>query len=484
MLFNSYEFAFFLPITFIIYWLLGKDLRLQNIFLVVSSFVFYGWWSIYFLGLMILSASTDYIVGILLSKNEDKRRRKMLLFASIAVNLSILFFFKYFNFFVDNFVSAFTLLGKSFDKPTLNVILPVGISFYTFQAMSYTIDVYKRTIEPTRDPIVYFAFISFFPQLVAGPIERAGHMLKQFTSPRKFDFIIGADGMRLILSGLFKKVVIADNCAPYVNDVFQNYANMTPDQLMVGIFLFTVQIYCDFSGYSEMAMGTAKLFGFSLMRNFHYPYFSRDIAEFWRRWHISLTTWFRDYIYIPLGGSRVSRLLQVRNIFIVFLLSGFWHGANWTFVAWGAWNALWFLPLMLVKKNRSHLDIVAMHRWLPTPIEFIKIIFTFCIVMLGWVFFRAANMHDAFSIFFQLFTGIASTPVTLIRAIQNIIGMPVFVFIMFMFLAEWIQRSRLHMLDFHGIRFPLPARYALYCAMLFVLVWYSGKPQQFIYFQF
>lgn len=484
MLFNSYEFAFFLPITFIIYWLMGKDLRSQNIFLVLASFVFYGWWSIYFLGLMILSASTDFIVGILLSKTNDIRRRKLLLFASIAVNLGILFFFKYFNFFVDNFVSAFTLLGKSFDKPTLNVILPVGISFYTFQAMSYTIDVYKRTVEPTRDPIVYFAFISFFPQLVAGPIERAAHMLKQFTSPRKFDFTAGADGMRLILSGLFKKVVIADNCAPYVNDVFQNYASSTPDQLIVGIFLFTVQIYCDFSGYSEMAMGTAKLFGFSLMRNFHYPYLSRDIAEFWRRWHISLTTWFRDYIYIPLGGSRTSRLLQVRNIFIVFLLSGLWHGANWTFVAWGAWNALWFLPLMLVKKNRSHLDIVATHRWLPTPMELVKIISTFIIVMLGWVFFRAANMHDAVSIFVQLFTGIASTPSMLLKAIQNVISMPVFVFIVFMFLAEWIQRNRLHMLDFHGLRLALPARYALYCAMLLVLVWYSGKPQQFIYFQF
>lgn len=484
MLFNSYEFAIFLPIVFILYWLLRKNLGLQNIFLVIASFVFYGWWSIYFLGLMVLSASTDFIVGILLSKNESPQQRKLLLAASLGVNLGILFFFKYFNFFVDNFVSAFTLFGKSFDKPTLNIILPVGISFYTFQAMAYTIDVYRRKIAPTKDPIIYFAFISFFPQLVAGPIERSVHMLPQFTKKRSFDYSGAVDGMRMILGGLFKKVAIADNCSPYVNDVFQNYAAMPPDQLLIGTFLFAVQIYCDFSGYSEMAMGTAKLFGFSLMRNFNFPYFARDIAEFWRRWHISLTTWFRDYVYIPLGGSRQSQIIQIRNIFIVFLLSGMWHGANWTFLAWGFWNALWFLPLLLIKKNRSHLDTVASHRFFPSLKEVLQLLTTFTIVMMGWVFFRSATIHDAIIFLNQMISGIIKSPSLLVTAAKSMITTPVFIFIVLLFATEWIQRTRVHMFDFPPTRVPLLLRGTVYMLAMFLLVWYSGKPQQFIYFQF
>lgn len=484
MLFNSYEFAVFFPIVFVIYWLLRSNLRVQNVFLIIASFVFYGWWSLGFLGLMILSSSTDFIVGVLLDKYENERQRKLILLISLGVNLGILFFFKYFNFFVDSFISAFTLFGKRFDRPSLSVVLPVGISFYTFQAMSYTIDVFRRKAEPTKDPVIYFAFISFFPQLVAGPIERAGYMLPQFLHKRRFDYALAVDGMRQILAGLFKKVVIADNCSPFVNHIFQNYGNMSADQLIIGAFLFSIQIYCDFSGYSDIALGTAKLLGFKLMRNFSYPYFSRDIAEFWRRWHISLTRWFKDYVYIPLGGSRSTRLIQIRNIFIIFILSGIWHGANWTFVAWGVWNALLFLPLLLSKKNRSHLDDIAAHRALPSLREFFQMVSTFLLVMLGWIFFRSATIHDAVIFLGKMIMGVIKEPRSLLTAARSLCSMSVFAFIIILFVLEWIQRTRLHILDFQGAHVPVLLRRSVYALMLFLLVWFSGKPQMFIYFQF
>ncbi len=326
MLFNSIDFAIFLPIVFILYWFVtNKNLRLQNALIVVSSYVFYGWWDWRFLSLIFFSTIVDYTIGIQLKKEERQKRRKYLLWTSILINLGFLGFFKYYNFFLDNFISAFSFFGSEISASSLNIILPVGISFYTFQTLSYTIDVYRRKLEPTKDFIAFSAFVSFFPQLVAGPIERATHLLPQFYTKRTFDYTLAVNGMRQILWGLFKKIVIADNCAEYANMIFNNSADYSGSTLVLGALFFTFQIYCDFSGYSDIAIGTSRLFGFDLMRNFNFPYFSRDIAEFWRRWHISLSTWFRDYVYIPLGGSRGGLWMKIRNTFIIFIVSGFWH---------------------------------------------------------------------------------------------------------------------------------------------------------------
>jgi D-alanyl-lipoteichoic acid acyltransferase DltB (MBOAT superfamily) len=356
MLFNSIDFVLFLPTVFIVYWFLdGKNLKAQNGFIVIASYLFYGWWDWRFLFLMFLSTLIDYFTGLGLS-GESTKRRKMLVCTSIAVNLLVLGIFKYCNFFIDNFVQAFSFFGIPFDVQHLNIILPVGISFYTFQTMSYSIDIYRKKLEPTRDFIAFAAFVSFFPQLVAGPIERAENLLPQFFVRRCFDYRRSVDGCRQILWGFFKKIVVADNCAAYANLIFNNYENYRGITLVLGAVFFAFQIYGDFSGYSDIAVGTAKLFGFNLMRNFAFPYFSRNIAEFWRRWHISLSTWFRDYVYIPLGGSRRGILISIRNTFILFLLSGFWHGAKWTFITWGFLNALYFLPLLVMGKNRTCLN--------------------------------------------------------------------------------------------------------------------------------
>lgn len=357
MLFNSIDFAIFLPIVFILYWFVFKNnLKLQNLLIFVASLVFYGWWDWRFLSLILFSILTDYIIGMALGKEENPVKRKVLLWTSIIVNLGFLGFFKYYNFFIDNFVSAFSFFGKDISIASLHIILPVGISFYTFQTMSYTIDVYRKQFVPTKDFVAFSAFVSFFPLLVAGPIERAKNLLPQFYFKRTFDYTRAVDGLRQILWGLFKKIVIADNCAEYANMIFNNSDDYSGSTLALGALMFTFQIYGDFSGYSDIAIGTSRLFGFNAMKNFSFPYFSRDIAEFWRRWHISLSTWFRDYLYIPLGGSQGGTWMKVRNTFIIFLVSGFWHGANWTFIAWGFLNALYFLPLLLTKNNRKNLD--------------------------------------------------------------------------------------------------------------------------------
>ena len=348
MLFNSIDFAIFLPLVFIFYWFVtNKNLQLQNFLIVASSYFFYGWWDWRFLSLILFSTIVDYLVGSQLKTEENNKKRKVLLWISIVMNLGFLGFFKYYNFFVDNFVTAFSFFGNEIQVNSLNIILPVGISFYTFQTLSYTIDIYRRKLEPTKDFIAFSAFVSFFPQLVAGPIERASNLLPQFYKKRTFDYTKAGDGMRQILWGLFKKIVIADNCAEYANTIFNNYEDQSGATLVLGALFFTFQIYGDFSGYSDIAIGTSRLFGFNLKQNFNFPYFSRDIAEFWRRWHMSLSTWFRDYLYIPLGGSRGGIWMKIRNTFIIFIVSGFWHGANWTFIVWGMLNALFFLPLML-----------------------------------------------------------------------------------------------------------------------------------------
>jgi D-alanyl-lipoteichoic acid acyltransferase DltB (MBOAT superfamily) len=383
MLFNSFTFFVFLPIVFALYWfVLRTKLKAQNALILVASYVFYAWWDWRFLSLILFSTLLDFYLGKALGKSNSKKRSKSLLWTSLLVNLGFLGIFKYFNFFIDSWVEAWGGLGVDLELSTLSIILPVGISFYTFQTLSYTIDVYRKELQPTHSLLNFAAYVAFFPQLVAGPIERATRLLPQFRQARTFSYQVAKSGVYLIIWGLFKKVVIADNCAFFVNQIFDNPDNFSSAELGLGAVLFAFQIYGDFSGYSDIAIGTARLFGFQLMTNFAFPYFSRDIAEFWRRWHISLSTWFRDYLYIPLGGSRVRRSLQVRNVLIIFLVSGFWHGANWTFIIWGALHALFFLPLLFFKLNRKYLENDALQFQ-----QILKIGFTFTIVCLAWIFF-------------------------------------------------------------------------------------------------
>lgn len=482
MLFNSIDFAIFLPVVFIFYWFVtNRNLRLQNGLIVVSSFIFYGWWDWRFLFLMIGTASVDFVVGILLSNENNKKKRKLFLTLSIVANLGVLGFFKYFNFFADNLVSAFTLFGTSLNPVSLKVILPVGISFYTFQALSYTIDVYRKKLEPTRSTIDYFAFISFFPQLVAGPIERATNLLPQFYKKRTFDYSKAIDGLRQILWGLFKKIVIADNCAEYANMIFNNSSQYNGSTLIVGALFFTFQIYGDFSAYSDIAIGTAKLFGFNLMQNFAFPYFSRDIAEFWRRWHISLSTWFRDYLYIPLGGSRGSYRMKIRNTFVIFIVSGFWHGANWTFIVWGVLNAIYFLPIMLSKRNRHNMDVVAQNGNWPSVKEFLFMAFTFSLCVFAWIFFRAKNISHAINYISEIFSS-SLFEVPLFHKRFN--ALVISVLVIFMLMIEWQGRRNKFALENFGIRWNRRVRHSFYYLLIFAIYWFWGKEQQFIYFQF
>lgn len=396
------------------------------------------------------------------------------MWANILLNLGILGLFKYYDFFVTEFAQLFHL---STEGLLLKVILPVGISFYTFQALSYSIDVYRGKIEPTKDIVAFFAFISFFPQLVAGPIERATHLLPQFQKKREFDYDTAVDGMRQILWGLFKKVVVADNCAVYVNQVFANSGSHSGSTLLLAAVFFTFQIYGDFSGYSDMAIGTAKLFGIRLMRNFNVPYFSRDIAEFWRRWHISLTTWFRDYVYIPLGGSRVSKAKVIRNTFVIFLVSGFWHGANWTFIVWGAYHALLFLPLILTGKNRKYTNQIAEGRYLPTLKEAGQMLLTFILAVFGWIVFRSESIGQAW----EVILGIMNR--SLFTAPMMVVGLKKIVFVIgVLLLVEWLNRSKEHGLAIGNL--PLWLRIASCYVLVLVILELGGNSQSFIYFQF
>lgn len=481
MLFNSIDFAIFLPIVFILYWfVINRNLKIQNLLIALASYVFYGWWDWRFLSLILFSTIVDYSVGLGLLKQENPAKRKLLLLTSILVNLGFLGFFKYYNFFLDNFVSAFSFFGKEIKANSLNVILPVGISFYTFQTLSYSIDVYKRKLEPTKDFIAFAAFVSFFPQLVAGPIERATNLLPQFYNNRNFDYSKAVDGMRQILWGLFKKIVIADNCAEYANAIFNNSADYSGSTLVLGALFFTFQIYGDFSGYSDIAIGTSRLFGFNLMRNFAFPYFSRDIAEFWRRWHISLSTWFRDYLYIPLGGSRGGMWMKIRNTFIIFIVSGFWHGANWTFIVWGALNAFYFLPLLLTKNNRNHIDIIAKGKIFPTFKETLLVFITFSLTVFAWIFFRAENVGHAL----QYISGVFKNPESFLE-INNYLEYKKIIFLISIFIIlEWLGRENQYALEKIAVSWKRPFKYALYYMILFAIFWFSGNEQEFIYFQF
>lgn len=477
MLFNSIDFAIFLPLTFILYWFVfQRNIQLQNAFVILASYVFYGWWNYWFLSLIVISSLTDYFLGLQIYHTPDRRRKKLYLYLSLLINLGFLGVFKYFNFFIENFRHAFTLLGKPINAPELDIILPVGISFYTFQTLSYSLDIYRGKIKPTRDITAFFAFVSFFPQLVAGPIERAKNLLPQFLYRRNFSYAQAVDGLRQILYGLFKKIVIADTCARYVNEIFQGYDHYSGSTLVLGAVFFSFQIYGDFSGYSDIAIGTSRLFGFNLMQNFKVPYFSRDIAEFWRRWHISLSTWFRDYLYIPLGGSLGSYRQRIRNVMIIFLVSGFWHGAQWTFLAWGFLNALYFLPLLLLRRNRKYTDDIAPGKWLPAFNEFFGILMTFGLTSLAWVFFRATNIREAL-IYYQ---GIFSAS---LFSVPEVMPFRIVIILLLFTGIEWMTRNKRHALENFPIRFR-PVRWGVYLVMvILVLAFYRGE-QSFIYFQF
>lgn len=496
MLFNSIKFLAFFPVVFSVFWLLSNSdsvlrklfpswkepaLNLQNAFVLAASYIFYAAWDYRFLSLIIFSSMVDYTVGIGMGRAVTRLHRRILLAISLSVNLGFLGFFKYYNFFAESFSDLLVSMGLQANIETLNIILPVGISFYTFQTLSYSIDVYRGTMKPSRNILAFFTYVAFFPQLVAGPIERAAQLLPQFLEKRKFDYGQAIQGMRQILWGFFKKVVIADTCAPLVNEIFANHEVASPGMLIVGAVLFAFQIYGDFSGYSDIAIGTSRLMGFNLMQNFAFPYFSRDIAEFWRRWHISLSTWFRDYLYIPLGGSRVGDLKKIRNVFAIFLVSGFWHGANWTFIFWGGLNALYFLPLLLAKKNRSNLGVVAQDSLLPDLREFTAILSTFLLTCMAWIFFRAASLEEAFSYCMNItqgwgsgfWQGVSLEPSSFDWLVPYLI---------FFLLIEWWNRREQYGFVLRHARWYV--RYPLYILVLFLVVHHFGSENDFIYFQF
>jgi D-alanyl-lipoteichoic acid acyltransferase DltB (MBOAT superfamily) len=478
MLFNSINFALFLPIVFLLYWFVAqRSYKLQNVLLLVSSYFFYACWDWRFLFLLIFSTLLDYYTGLKMSDAKNIKTKKFWFWLSISINLGFLGVFKYYNFFADSFADAVAQIGWQVNPFTLKIILPVGISFYTFHGLSYVIDIYKERIKAEKNFIDYSVFVSFFPLLVAGPIERATHLLPQIQKKRTFDYAKAVDGLKQILWGLFKKIVIADQCAMHANLIFNHSDDYSGSTLLLGALLFTFQIYGDFSGYSDIALGTARLFGIELLRNFAFPYFSRDIAEFWRRWHISLSTWFRDYLYIPLGGSKGGTWMKIRNTFIIFIVSGFWHGANWTFIIWGLLNAIYFLPLLLTNKNRVHLGIVAQGKHWPTARETFSMLMTFGLTVLAWVFFRADSLTHALSYLSTVFS--AS-----VFSIPEVIPKTTLLLLLFFIFMEWIGREQEYALAHIGIQWNKKARWAMYYCLVFALFYFSGEEQQFIYFQF
>lgn len=474
MLFNSVDFALFFSVVFALYW--GAPKSLRNHVLLAASYVFYGRWDWRFLLLLIASSAVDFAVGLGLGRTTDAGRRKLLLAVSIIVNVGLLGFFKYANFFLDNLAAAFTFFGAAAPIRGLEIVLPVGISFYTFQKLSYTIDVYRQKVPPSRDLLQFCTYVAFFPLLLSGPIERATNLLRQLGEPKDFEYERGADGLRQIAWGLFKKVVIADNCAEIVNASFNaNPGDQSGSTLLLAAVLYGVQIYGDFSGYSDMAIGTARLLGLDLIQNFAYPYFSRDIAEFWRRWHISLTSWFRDYLYIPLGGNRGSRLSKIRNVMIIFLVSGFWHGASWTFIIWGFLHALFFLPLLLRDQNRRHIDDIV--GALPTLAELGRMVMTFALVDVAWIFFRAETFAGALAF-------IAGMVDPSLFSKPDVIPLKVLALVMGMFAIEWLNRRKLHGLALADWSLPTFARWTGYVVLVSLIVYFGGTSETFIYFQF
>lgn len=477
MFFNSIDFAIFLPVVFLLYWFVfQKDLKKQNLFILFASYFFYGCWDWRFLFLIAFSTVVDFMVAKKVAKSSTKKAKKRFLAISLIVNIGLLIYFKYANFFIESFVDSFRLLGNSIEISTLYIILPVGISFYTFQTLSYTIDVYRGKLSTANNFINFAAFVSFFPQLVAGPIERATNLLPQFYKQRVFSYENASNGLRQILWGLFKKIVIADSCARYVNIIFADYASLNSTTLILGAIFFSFQIYGDFSGYSDIAIGTSKLLGFDLMKNFNYPYFSRNIGEFWRRWHISLSTWFRDYLYIPLGGSRVSKQKQIRNTFIIFLVSGFWHGANWTFIAWGLLNALYFLPLLLSNSNRKYIDDAPLF---PKISIILRIVTTNILVIIAWIFFRA----DSITIAFDYIKDIVLLKGDILPVYRP---KDLFIKIILFVIVEWLFRRKDFPLQHIHLKVNTFLRWSIYIGLIWLIALSSGQTEniEFIYFQF
>ncbi len=477
MLFNSIDYFIFLPLVFLLYWFVfQKSLKYQNLLMLVASYFFYAWWDWRFLFLLAFSTFLCYYTGLKIDLSENNRRRKTWLYLSVFLNLGFLGIFKYFNFFVESFADLLRIIGFQPHITTLRIILPVGISFYTFHGLSYVFDIYNKKIAPTRNVVDYSLFVGFFPLLVAGPIERATHLLPQIKEKRVFNAALATDGVRQILWGLFKKMVIADNCSGIVNILFADPVHQPGSALALGAVLFAFQIYGDFSGYSDIAIGTARLFGFDLLRNFSYPYFSRDIAEFWRRWHMSLTTWFRDYLYIPLGGSRGTKWQTIRNTFIIFLVSGFWHGANWTFIAWGGLHAVFFLPLLIAGKNRKNLNIVSEKKILPSFREFYQMLITFALATFAWIFFRADSISDALVYIRHIFSkSLFSVP-------SGFGLIDVYPYLFVMIIVEWLQRSRKHGLQ--DLPFNRVFRWMIYIVICILCFANLQEEQAFIYFQF
>lgn len=477
MFFNSLSYAIFLPVVFCLYWFVfSASKKAQNTLLIIASYYFYCCWDWRFLFLLIFSTGLDYFTALKIENSISKTEKKTWFWISVGANLGFLGIFKYYDFFAISFSKFIEGFGFQVNPLLLNLILPVGISFYTFHGLSYIIDIYKERIKAERNFIDYALFVSYFPLLVAGPIERATHLLPQVKVKRNFDLQLAKEGIHQILWGLIKKIVIADGCAQYVNLVFDNYQNMNSLSLALGAVYFAFQIYGDFSGYSDIALGTSKLFGIKLLKNFDYPYFSRDIAEFWRRWHISLSSWFRDYLYIPLGGSKGGTLMKVRNTFIIFLVSGFWHGANWTFLVWGLLNALYFLPLLLSNKNRTHTGNIES----VTVVEGIKVFsqigLTFLLTCLAWIFFRAKTITEAFGYIGRMFSNLEFKPQYFVIERYNYELIPmVALFVAF----EWFNRYRIE---------PVSGKYsylkiAIGIAVLLLFGVYS-EYKNFIYFQF
>jgi alginate O-acetyltransferase complex protein AlgI len=484
MLFNSIHFIIFYILVFFLYWALDKrenPVKSQNLLLMFSSYLFYSFWDWRFLLLLVFSTLLDYYSGIMINKSEKLVHRKLWLILSVVINLGFLCVFKYYNFFAESLSLALNQIGFHQNLLLLNVILPVGISFYTFHGLSYVFDIYNRKIQPCNSFINYTLFVSYFPLLVAGPIERATHLLPQIEKKRQFSIENTIDGLRQALWGMFKKVVIADNCATFVNPIFDSYDYSSGSTLAIGAILFAFQIYCDFSGYSDIALGVSRMLGIELIRNFSFPYFSKDIGEFWRKWHISLSSWFRDYLYYPLGGSKLGKLITIRNTLIIFLVSGFWHGANLTFIVWGLYHALLFIPLLIFNLNKKDTTKVLNNNYLFKIIDFFKILLTFILVVIGWVFFRSKGLLEAFNYLSGIFNiSIFTYP----KIDGNNLLILTFIFILIMLFMEWIQRSNTHGLNKLESKFNTPSRFLVYFTLIWIIVSFHGNQAEFIYFQF
>lgn len=484
MLFNSFEYLIFLPLCFLMYWYAFKSVRSQNVFLILSSYLFYGWWDYRFLAIIIFISICGYYSGLLIEREKNEGRRKLYFWINIIISLSILGVFKYFDFFSDSFARFLRLFGFEADSVTLELILPVGISFYTFQSLSYTIDVYRRKLRATGNVVTFFLYISFFPQLVAGPIERATNIIPQLEHRRKFDYGLSVSGMKLILWGLFKKMVVADNAATIVNSVFASYSHESSMNLWIGAFLFTMQIYCDFSGYSDIAIGTARLFSIRLMNNFNKPYLSHSIKDFWKKWHISLTSWFKDYVYIPLGGNRKGKYHTINNTFVVFMTSGLWHGANFTFIVWGLYHAVLYIPSIIFgRKKKDDENGVNQRRVgifyrMPIIKSVLTMGCTFILVMIGWVIFRADHISEALHYIARMFSFTGS--------LHEMVGKQPLMWCVLLILIELLTRHKETPYDFSNTSIARCSvvRWSIYVVSFLAVLIFSGQPEDFIYFQF